>query len=91
MFRVSSKNGDHTIEDPVPSLFTFNMPGNPITKLMGVSVEKALVRITGTKLAEQGPLLITHFGAMSGLAVFLRLSALKRAGIERRQLHLLPL
>jgi hypothetical protein len=31
----------HTIEEPVPSLFTFNLPEHPITKLMGVSVEKA--------------------------------------------------
>ena len=28
----------HTIEDPVPSLFTFNLP-HPITKLMGISIE----------------------------------------------------
>lgn len=61
------------IEDPVPSLFTFNMPGNPIISLMGVSVEKARVKIAGTKLAEEGPLLITHWG-MSG-PVILRLSA----------------
>src|SRR5207244_3727376 len=33
----------HHIEDPVPSLFTFNMPGNPITALMGVSVENVLI------------------------------------------------
>jgi len=72
MFDWLKKTG-HSIEEPVPSLFTFNMPGNPITKLMGVSVEKALVRITGTKLQEEGPLLITHWG-MSGPAV-LRLSA----------------
>ncbi|MES2005794.1 MAG: NAD(P)/FAD-dependent oxidoreductase [Bacteroidota bacterium] len=63
----------HTIEEPVPSLFTFNMPGNPITALMGVSVEKASVKVAGTKLAEEGPLLITHWG-MSGPAI-LRLSA----------------
>jgi predicted Rossmann fold flavoprotein len=63
----------HTIEEPVPSLFTFNMPGNKITALMGLSVEKAGVKIAGTKLAEEGPLLITHWG-MSGPAV-LRLSA----------------
>jgi predicted Rossmann fold flavoprotein len=63
----------HTIEDPVPSLFTFNMPHNPVTQLMGVSVEKAVVKIPGTKLAEEGPLLITHWG-MSG-PVILRLSA----------------
>lgn len=63
----------HTIESPVPSLFTFNMPGNDITTLMGVSVENAIVKVSGTKLAEEGPLLITHWG-MSGPAI-LRLSA----------------
>jgi predicted Rossmann fold flavoprotein len=63
----------HTIEEPVPSLFTFNMPGHPLTKLMGVSVESAKVKITGVKLEEQGPLLITHWG-LSG-PVVLRLSA----------------
>jgi len=63
----------HSIEEPVPSLFTFNMPGNKITELMGVSVEKANVKVVGTKLSEEGPLLITHWG-MSG-PVILRLSA----------------
>jgi hypothetical protein len=63
----------HTIETPVPSLFTFNMPGNSITQLMGVSVPSAQVRIAGSKLAANGPLLITHWG-MSG-PVILRLSA----------------
>lgn len=63
----------HTIEAPVPSLFTFNIPGNNITSLMGVSVEKAAVKVAGTKLSEVGPLLITHWG-MSGPAI-LRLSA----------------
>lgn len=28
----------HTINKPVPSLFTFNIPNNPITELMGVAV-----------------------------------------------------
>ncbi len=61
------------IELPVPSLFTFNMPGNSITSLMGVVVENAQVKIVGSKLSESGPLLITHWG-MSGPAV-LKLSA----------------
>ena len=39
----------HTIEEPVPSLFTFNLPKHPITKLMGVSVEKAKVKISKLK------------------------------------------
>ncbi len=63
----------HTIAEPVPSLFTCNMPGNPVTQLMGVAVERAGVKVAGTKLAEEGPLLITHWG-MSGPAI-LRLSA----------------
>ena len=67
------KKPGHTIEAPVPSLFTFNMPGNAITALMGVTVENVTVKIIGTKLAEQGPLLITHWG-LSGPAI-LKLSA----------------
>jgi len=63
----------HTIEEPVPSLFTFNLPKHPITKLMGVSVEKAKIKIQNSKLEEEGPLLITHWG-LSG-PVVLRLSA----------------
>ncbi|CAL1519560.1 NAD(P)/FAD-dependent oxidoreductase [Chitinophaga sp. MM2321] len=62
----------HTIVPPAPSLFTFNMPGNPITSLMGVATD-AQVKVAGTKLQEKGPLLITHWG-MSGPAI-LRLSA----------------
>lgn len=58
----------HTIIKPVPSLFTFNIPNNPITQLMGVSVPHAKVRISGTKLETEGPLLITHWG-LSGPAV----------------------
>lgn len=63
----------HTIREPVPSLFTFNMPGNDITSLMGITIERATIKIIGTKLTEAGPLLITHWG-MSGPAI-LRLSA----------------
>lgn len=67
------KNLGHTVVEPVPSLFTFNLPKHPITELMGVSVEKARVKIEATKLVEEGPVLITHWG-LSGPAV-LRLSA----------------
>jgi predicted Rossmann fold flavoprotein len=58
----------HTIESPVPSLFTFNMPEETIKSLMGVVVENATVRVQGTKLKQSGPLLITHWG-MSGPAI----------------------
>jgi predicted Rossmann fold flavoprotein len=63
----------HNIATPLPSLFTFNMPGNAITSLMGISVERVQVKIVGSKLSEEGPLLITHWG-MSGPAI-LKLSA----------------
>jgi len=60
----------HQIIDPVPSLFTFNMPKNPICELMGNVVENATVKVEGTKLIGQGPLLITHWG-MSGPAILM--------------------
>jgi hypothetical protein len=73
----------HTIEEPVPSLFTFNMPGNTVTTLMGVSVEQAAVKIMGSKLSEEGPLLITHWG-MSGPAI-LKLSAWGARELEMKK------
>lgn len=63
----------HSIQTPVPSLFTFNMPKHPITELMGVSVPEVTIKIQGTKITEQGPILITHWG-LSG-PVVLRTSA----------------
>jgi len=63
----------HRIVPPIPSLFTFNMPKQPITQLMGLSVETVTASIQGEKLQTEGPLLITHWG-MSGPAI-LKLSA----------------
>ena len=63
----------HKIEDPVPSLFTFNMPNESITSLMGIVVKNTLVKIQGEKLISDGPLLVTHWG-MSGPAI-LKLSS----------------
>ena len=63
----------HDVVDPVPSLFTFNMPSEKIKELMGVVVEKTLTSIQGTTLRSDGPLLITHWG-MSGPSI-LKLSA----------------
>lgn len=62
----------HSLVPPVPSLFTFNIPDDPIRDLMGVALP-ARVRIAGTKLESLGPVLITHWG-LSGPAI-LRLSA----------------
>ena len=63
----------HNIELPVPSLFTFNVADKRISNLPGIAVKKAVVKIEGSKLKEQGALLITHWG-FSGPAV-LKLSA----------------
>lgn len=61
----------HTVVDPVPSLFTFNVRDERIKGLEGVSV--ASVSLKMDSLSTQGALLITHWG-LSGPAV-LRLSA----------------
>ena len=67
------KTTGHTVEAPVPSLFTFNMPGNPITALMGLTHKKVRVKIEASRFEQENPVLITHWG-MSGPAV-LKLSA----------------
>lgn len=72
MFNWIKETG-HTAQNPVPSLFTFNIPKHSITALMGLSVPNATVKINGTKLKEEGALLITHWG-LSG-PVVLKLSA----------------
>ncbi|MFM6925658.1 MAG: aminoacetone oxidase family FAD-binding enzyme, partial [Ferruginibacter sp.] len=79
------KRSGHKIEEPVPSLFTFNMPGNNISALMGVAVENAVVKIIGSKLSESGPLLITHWG-MSGPAI-LKLSAWGARELAKSNYH----
>jgi predicted Rossmann fold flavoprotein len=68
-------NLGHTIESPVPSLFTFNIKDPRLQGLAGVSVNQAQVRLgTGkNKLEQTGALLITHWG-VSGPAI-LKLSA----------------
>lgn len=63
----------HTIVEPVPSLFTFNIPDFKLNGLQGLSVPNALVKIRGTKFSQSGPLLITHWG-ISGPSV-IKLSA----------------
>jgi predicted Rossmann fold flavoprotein len=63
----------HSIIDPVPSLFTFNIQHALISGLQGLSVPHAEVKVHGQKLITNGPLLITHWG-LSGPAV-LKMSA----------------
>ena len=63
----------YNISSPVPSLFTFNIPNDDITKLMGVVVENASAKVKGLKLKQNGPVLITHWG-LSGPCI-LKLSS----------------
>jgi len=63
----------HTLEPPVPSLFTFHIETPWLRELAGVSVESAEVSVPQAGLRERGPLLLTHWG-LSG-PVILRLSA----------------
>ena len=66
------QNVGHSIIEPVPSLFTFNIKDSRIKELPGIATQVS-VKVNGTKLESTGPLLITHWG-MSGPAI-LKLSA----------------
>lgn len=63
----------HTLEPPVPSLFTFQIQSPWLSSLSGVSLELAEVAVPVAKLRERGPLLVTHWG-LSGPAI-LKMSA----------------
>ena len=63
----------HTLEAPVPSLFTFHVETPWLRELAGVSLDKVEASVPGAKLRERGALLLTHWG-LSGPAI-LRLSA----------------
>jgi predicted Rossmann fold flavoprotein len=71
-FLFLSETG-HSIINPVPSLFTFNIAEKNLHQLMGIAVKDCHVRIPELKLEESGPVLITHWG-LSGPAI-LKLSA----------------
>ncbi|KAF3891333.1 MULTISPECIES: BaiN/RdsA family NAD(P)/FAD-dependent oxidoreductase [Nostocales] len=71
-----AKDLGHTVEPPVPSLFTFNIRDENFRELAGVSVESARLSLTvpdKPAIEQLGPILITHWG-LSGPAV-LKLSA----------------
>ena len=67
------KDLGYSIVNPVPSLFTFNLANKDICKLMGLSIPKAIATIKGSKLKQEGAMLITHWG-LSGPSI-LKLSA----------------
>src|SRR5206468_6555746 len=63
----------HTLEPPVPSLFTFHIETPWLRELAGISVESVEASVPDARLRERGALLLTHWG-LSGPAI-LRLSA----------------
>lgn len=70
----------HEITDPVPSLFTFNVPSSPFIDLAGITLSSAELVLPDLGYKERGSLLITHFG-FSGPA------ALKLSAFAARDLH----
>jgi len=72
------KSLGHAVEEPVPSLFTFNVKDKRIESLAGVSVENVTLEMDS--IVQRGALLITHWG-LSGPAV------LRTSAWGARQLH----
>ena len=46
----------HSIQEPVPSLFTFNIPHSPLAHLSGISWGLVEVSLPDAKLSMQGPI-----------------------------------
>ncbi len=63
----------HSLEPPVPSLFTFHVETPWLRELAGISLASVEASVPDTPLRERGALLVTHWG-LSG-PVILRLSA----------------
>ncbi|MEM6300088.1 MAG: aminoacetone oxidase family FAD-binding enzyme, partial [Bacteroidota bacterium] len=72
MWRVLGRLG-YKIETPIPSLFTFKIDDPRLNGLAGVSMPHVQASVPDTPLAEDGALLITHWG-LSAPSI-LRLSA----------------
>ena len=67
------KTKGHSIVNPVPSLFTFNIKDDRLEDIPGVVAQDVAIKVLGTSLESTGPLLITHWG-LSAPAI-LKLSA----------------
>jgi len=79
----------HSVTPLIPSLFTFNDSEKKFKDLMGVSVPTGVVRVAGTKLFQEGPILITHWG-LSGPAV-IKLSAWAAEYLHEKKYEVLVL
>ena len=72
----------HTISQPVPSLFTFNIKDERIQDIPGVVAQHVEVKILETDLWSEGPLLITHWGVSA--PSILKLSAFGALELAKR-------
>ncbi|WP_323787038.1 NAD(P)/FAD-dependent oxidoreductase [Psychroserpens sp.] len=72
----------HTISQPVPSLFTFDIKDERIADIPGVVAQHVEVSVVDSDLYSEGPLLITHVG-MSAPAI-LKLSAFGAIELAKR-------
>ena len=75
----------HSVEEPVPSLFTLNIKDKRIDGLAGVAVEDVILKMDS--ITQRGSLLITHWG-LSGPAV-LRTSAWGARELHEKKYHTL--
>lgn len=73
----------HTISQPVPSLFTFDIKDERIEGIPGVVAQNVEVAIVDSNLHSEGPLLITHVG-MSAPSI-LKLSAFGAIELAKRE------
>lgn len=76
------ENLGHTVSQPVPSLFTFNIKDERIQDIPGVVALNVEVKVLDTDLWSEGPLLITHWG-MSAPSI-LKLSAFGALELAKR-------
>lgn len=75
----------HTIIQPVPSLFTFDIKDQRIKDIPGVVAKNVEVKVVDTDLVSEGPLLVTHVG-MSAPAI-LKLSAFGAVELAKFNYH----
>ena len=67
------QNLNHTIVEPVASLYSFNINDKRIISIPGITISDVEVKVLNSKISSEGPLLITHKG-LSGPSI-LKLSA----------------
>jgi predicted Rossmann fold flavoprotein len=73
---------NHTVIQHVPSLFTFDIKDKRIANIPGVVALDVEIKVLGTSLVSEGPLLITHVG-MSAPSI-LKLSAFGAIELAKR-------